>query len=78
MFSEWKRKRERKKLQSCCLHEYHKVCEHQVLENVVKLACHYDLYCPLCEREVRVTEKTAERILARQEVRKQYANQNSV
>ncbi|QJI52377.1 hypothetical protein [Psychrobacillus phage Perkons] len=71
MFTKWRANKSRQKLQLICPHEYHIVSEYRDCD-MYDCWDMCDIYCPLCELEKSVTPKVANKVLAKQEVRKQY------
>jgi len=75
MFSRWRRRREIKRLQAICPHEWHITRRHRGLvgflpSNYTEM---YDVYCPICNYSVvNVAKWRADRVLREQEIRRKY------
>lgn len=71
MLTEWMRKREKKKIQRLCPHEYHNLTVER-RENFFKIYSVQNMYCPNCDSEITISHEESNRILARQKIRNRY------
>lgn len=78
MFSKWRRKREEKRIQKECPHEWHVVRGNYAgytgfIETRLKTL--QDVYCPICEMSVNgVISEVVTRELRKQDIRQEYFN----
>lgn len=80
MFSEWRRKREVKRLQAACPHEWHITRVFRAFTGFLSTdfedMC--DVYCPICDKVVtNVARWRANRVLKQQEIRRKYEEAKS-
>lgn len=78
MFKKWTKRRELKKVQEECFHEYHIVSTYEIdirewYYSPDRLVTHHDMYCPICDKTVySMSDISAKRALERQKVRNEY------
>lgn len=71
MFLKWRRKRETRRIQDSCPHEWHIVSEYRAYNydyDMFESVC--DLYCSVCDKEDnKAEEREAEKIIRKQEIK---------
>ncbi|GEM_PF-4436487 len=73
MFSEWRQKRELRRIQSQCPHEWHVVSEYKIANEYYSFDNYCDLYCPSCNKTMnKLSRLKANKIIEMQRVRKEY------
>lgn len=72
MIAKWLRKRETKRIQAHCPHEWHSIGRYYTTSMFSNSTDRERLYCPVCDAEKDIVRDKAVAILNRQKIRKQY------